>query len=83
MTKSEIFKSKFPKLKTTISFFTEDCEQLNFIDVPNDKIEFTTTTVLSCMCCIDFDQREESLSHIMDLMSDKEFEEICELQFRE
>jgi hypothetical protein len=83
MTKSEIFKSKFPKLKTTVDFFTEDCEQLNFIDVPNDRIEFTTTFTLSCMCCVDFDRREEPLSHIMDLMSDEEFKNICELQFRE
>jgi hypothetical protein len=81
MTKSEIFKSKFPELKTTISFFTEDCEQLNFIDVPNDIIEFTTTTTLSCMCCNDIDSREEPLSHIMDLMSDEEFDQFCGLQF--
>ena len=81
MTKSQIFKLKFPELKTTISFFTEDCEQLNFIDVPNDIIEFTTTTTLSCMCCTDFDQREEPLSHIMDLMSDEEFDQFCGLQF--
>ena len=81
MTKSETFKLHFPELKGVINFFTSDCEQINFIDVSNDIIEFTTTTTLSCMCCTDFDERQESLSHIMDLMSDEEFDEFCGLQF--
>lgn len=81
MTKSEIFKLKFPTLKGVVDFFTLDCEQINFIDVPNDRIEFTTTFTLSCKCCTDFDQREEPLSHVMDSMSDKEFEDFCNLQF--
>ena len=81
MTKSEIFKLKFPTLKGVVDFFTSDCEQINFIDVPNDRIEFTTTTTLSCMCCTDIDSREEPLSHIMDLMSDEEFDQFCGLQF--
>ena len=79
MTKSQIFKSKFPEFKGTVDFFTSDCEQVNFIDVPNDSVEFTTTFVLSCQCCSDWEQREESLSHIMDLMSDKEFQDLLEL----
>ena len=79
MTKSQIFKLKFPELKGVVNFFTQDCEQVNFIDVPNDSVEFTTTFILSCECCSDIDQREGSLSHIMDLMSDKEFEDLLEL----
>lgn len=79
MTKSEIFKSKFPEFKGVVNFFTSDCEQVNFIDVPNDTVEFTTSFVLSCQCCSDIDQREEPLSHIMDLMSDDEFENLLEL----
>ena len=79
MTKSQIFKSKFPEFKGVVDFFTSDCEQLNFIDVPNDTVEFTTTFTLSCQCCTDIDQREESLSHLMDDMSDSEFEELLEL----
>ena len=79
MTKSQIFKSKFPEFKGVINFFTSDCEQLNFLDVPNDTIEFTTTFTLSCGCCSDWNQNESDLSHIMDLMSDSEFEDLLEL----
>ena len=79
MTKSQIFKSKFPEFVGVVNFFTSDCEQLNFIDVPNDTVEFTTTFMLSCQCCSDIDQREESLSHIMDLMMDDEFEDLLKL----
>ena len=79
MTKSQIFKSKFPEFKGVVNFFTSDCEQVNFIDVPNDTVEFTTSFVLSCQCCSDSIQDEASLSHIMDLMTDDEFEDLLKL----
>ena len=79
MTKSQIFKSHFPEFKGVVNFFTSDCEQVNFIDVPNDSVEFTTTTVGSCGCCHEVHENEESLSHIMDLMMDEEFQELLSI----
>lgn len=79
MTKSEIFKSKFPEFVGVINFFTSDCEQVNFIDVPNNTVEFTTIFTLSCGCCSDWDQRVEPLSHIMDLMSEDEFQDLLSI----
>jgi hypothetical protein len=66
MTKSQIFKSKFPEFVGVVNFLTSDCEQVNFIDVPNDLIKFTTTLM----------SWENSLSHVMDFMSDDEFENL-------
>ena len=43
MTKSQIFKSQFPNFKGALNFFTFDDEQLNFIDVVSDTVEFTIT----------------------------------------
>jgi hypothetical protein len=79
MTKSERFKSKFPEFVGVVDFFTSDCEQVNFIDVPNGTVEFTTMFTLSCGCCSDSIQDEASLSHIMDLMSDDEFEDLLSI----
>lgn len=79
MTKSQIFKSKFPEFKGVVNFFTSDCEQVNFIDVPNNTVEFTTSSTASCGCCHEIDEREESLGHIMDLMMDEEFEDLLKL----
>ena len=77
MTKSEIFKDKFPGFKGVVDFYTTDSEQINFIDVDNDIVEFSVLVQLSCECCHDYEFREEGLSHIMDYMSDAEFEELC------
>jgi hypothetical protein len=79
MTKSEIFKLQFPNFKGVINFFTSDCEQLNFIDVETDTVEFTRTITASCGCCSDIEEREESLSFIMDGMMDDEFEDLLNL----
>ena len=48
MTKSEIFKSKFPDFCGTVGFFTEDCQMVNFIDVESDLVEFTTSATANC-----------------------------------
>jgi hypothetical protein len=76
MTNSQIFKLQFPEFKGVVDFFTSDCEQVNFIDVETDTVEFTITCTASCGCCSDIEQREESLSHIMDGMTDDEFQEL-------
>lgn len=76
MTKSQIFKSQFPNFIGIIDFFTSDCEQLNFINVEDDTVEFTKTCTASCGCCSEIEEREESLSFIMDGMTDDEFEDL-------
>ena len=77
MTKSEIFKDKFPGFKGVVDFYTTDSEQINFIDVDSDIVEFSVLVQLSCGCCHDYESREERLGYVMDYMSDGEFEELC------
>ena len=79
MTKSQIFKSQFPGFKEVFHFFTSDCEQINFIDVESDIVEFTTTCTASCGCCSEIEERVESLSFIMDGMTDDEFQDLLDL----
>ena len=79
MTKSQIFKSQFPNFIGVVNFFTSDCEQLNFIDVEEDTVEFTRTVSASCGCCSEIEEREESLSFIMDGMMDDEFQDLLNL----
>jgi len=76
MTKSQIFKSQFPEFIGVVNFFTSDCEQLNFINVEADTVEFTRTVTATCGCCSDIEEREESLSFIMDNMTDDEFQDL-------
>jgi hypothetical protein len=79
MTKSQIFESQFPNFIGVVNFFTSDCEQLNFIDVQKDVVEFTTTDTAECGCCSEIEEREESLSFIMDGMMDDEFQDLLNL----
>jgi hypothetical protein len=76
MTRSQIFKSQFPNFIGVVNFFTSDCEQLNFINVEDNLVEFTRTVVASCGCCSEIVEREESLSFIMDGMTDDEFQDL-------
>ena len=76
MTKSQIFKSQFPNFVGAVNFFTSDCERLNFINVQANSIEFTRTVRASCDCCSEIEEREESLSFIMDGMTDDEFQDL-------
>lgn len=76
MTKSQIFKSQFPNFVGAVRFFTSDCEQLNFINVQANSVEFTKTITASCDCCSEIEEREESLGFVMDLMTDDEFQDL-------
>ena len=76
MTKSQIFKSQFPNFVGAVRFFTSDCEQLNFINVQANSVEFTKTVRASCDCCSKIEEREESLSFVMDRMMDDEFQDL-------
>jgi hypothetical protein len=78
MKKSEIFKSKFPEFVGAVDFYTSDCEQLNFIDVESDIVEYIISVVKSCECCSEYEFQTSKLNHIMDYMSDVEFEELCD-----
>ncbi len=77
MTKSDIFKDKFPGFKGVVDFYTTDGEQINFIDVDGDMVEFTVAVDLYCGCCYDYESREERLGYVMDYMLEGEFEELC------
>jgi hypothetical protein len=79
MTKSQIFKSQFPGFIGVVNFFTSDCEQINFIDVESDIVEFTTTCTASCGCCSEIEENVDSLSFIMDGMTDDEFQDLLDL----
>jgi len=78
MTKSQIFKTKFPEFKGVVNFYTLGNEQINFIDVATDKVEYTYTYTMQCGCCVDRESDVESLSYIMDDMGNTEFGELCD-----
>ena len=79
MTKSEIFKSKFPDFKGTVGFFTDDCQMVNFIDVESDLVEFTTSVSMSCLCCSETESHSVTLSEMFDDMSDRDFEDFIKM----
>jgi len=77
MTKSQIFKSQFPNFKGALNFFTFDDEQLNFIDVVSDTVEFTITKRKAMqhpeLWYSETEVRVRPLSFIMDGMTNDEF----------
>ena len=78
MTKSQIFKSQFPNFKGALNFFTDDCEQLNFIDVVSDTVEFTRAITSLCWYS-ETEVRVEPLSFIMDGMTNDEFQDLLSM----
>ena len=78
MTKSEIFKDKFPEFKGVVNFKTIDNDQINFIDVEANRVEYTYTYVMNCGCCTDVESDVETLGFMLEIMEDGEFEELCE-----
>jgi hypothetical protein len=77
MTKSEIFKDKFPEFKGVVNFNTISNDQINFIDVEANRVEYTYIYVMNCGCCVDIESDVETLEFMLDDMSDGEFEELC------
>ncbi len=77
MKNSEKFKKQFPDFQGVIDYYTDDAEQLNFIDVQADEVDYTTTVQLSCGCCHDSISDTETLSYIMDGMRDRDFKMLC------
>jgi len=74
MTNVEKFKSQFPNFSGVVNLFTDDCQQVNFIDTDTDLIDFTTTFTARCGCCIDTEQQSEDLSDFLNGLSDNDFE---------
>ena len=74
MNKALQFKNQFPEFCGVVNFFTDDCEQVNFIDVESNLVEFTTTVTAQCGCCSEIETHSESLIYFLELMSDEDFE---------
>jgi hypothetical protein len=74
MTKASQFKNQFPEFCGVVNFFTDDCEQVNWIDVESDLVEFTTSVTASCGCCSDIESHSASLDEFFEFMSDEDFE---------
>jgi len=77
MTKLETFKDKFPGFKGAVNFKNLDNDQINFIDVEANRVEYTYTYVMNCGCCTDVESDVETLGFMLEIMEDGEFEELC------
>jgi hypothetical protein len=74
MTNVEKLKSQFPNFSGVVNLFTDDCQQVNFIDTDTDLVDFTTTFTARCGCCSDIEQQSENLSDFLNRLSDNDFE---------
>jgi hypothetical protein len=74
MTKVEKFKSQFPNFSGQVNLFTDDCQQVNFIDVDTDTVEFTTTSTARCWCCSYCESHTIDLGEFLNELSDDDFE---------
>ena len=74
MTNVEKFKSQFPNFSGVVNLFTDNCQQVNFIDTDTDLVDFTTTFTARCGCCSDTEQQSEDLSDFLNGLSDNDFE---------
>ena len=83
MEKSQIFKSKFPEFIGAVEAYKYDnygdtSEIINFISVPGNYANYTYYFTAECGCCSDSDTDTELLAHVLDDMSDTEFNELCD-----
>jgi hypothetical protein len=78
MTKVKTFKAKFPDFIGAVDFFTFDCEQVNFINVEDSFVEYTTTISARCGCCSDIEEHIASLDEFFEFMADEDFDLLCE-----
>ena len=69
-------KQIFPDFIGAVTFFTEDYEQVNFISLETNSVEYTKTVTASCGCCSDIEEREANLDWFVDCLSDSDFEEL-------
>ena len=73
MTNVEKFKSQFPNFSGQVNLFTDDCQQVNFIDTDTDTVDFTTTFTASCGCCPDSTSHTIDLGEFLNTLSDDDF----------
>jgi hypothetical protein len=83
MKKSDEFKNKFGEFKGEVYFeilnkYGQLSEVIEFIDVPEDRIETTYYFVAECGCCTDSDKDTDSFKDYVDFMEDIEFKGLCE-----
>ena len=78
MSKHQQFVEKFPQFCGPIEFFTDDAEQVHFICVETDVVEFTVTVTARCGCCGEIESRERTLEEFFEFMSDSDFAELTE-----
>ena len=83
VTKSQIFKSKFPEFIGNVdaykyNHYDDTSEIITHINVPDNRAHYTYYFTAECGCCSDSDTDSDLLAHVLDDMSDKEFNELCE-----
>jgi len=78
VSQSQQFKTLFSDLTTTLHFFTDDCQMVNFIDTESDLVEFTTTVTARCGCCSDSESHSQDMESFMDSLSESDFELLVE-----
>ena len=67
---------EFKLIKGPINFYTSNNEQLNFIDIRNNRIEYTTTVASTqCNCCTEIESHIAELDEIFDWIGEEEFDE--------
>ena len=76
MKKLDRIKSINDEFVGVVDIFTQDCKQINFIDVENNIIEFTTTTFSHCSPFNEIEQFEEDLSKFIEDMDEDDFIEL-------
>jgi len=70
-----ILKQHFPDFVGSVNFFTEDCDQVNFISIETNTVEFTKTVTARCGCCSDIEEHEADLDWFVNCLSESDFEE--------
>ena len=70
----EKFKSQFPNFSGQVNLFTDDCQQVNFIDTDTDTVDFTITITARCGCCSDTESHTEDVSEFLNGLSDDDFD---------
>ena len=74
MTNIEKFKSQFPNFSGQVNLFTDDCQQVNFIDTDTDTVDFTSTITARCGCCPDTESHTIDLGEFLNTLSDDDFD---------
>jgi hypothetical protein len=82
-TKSQIFKSKFPEFIGDVEVYKYDqygdtSDIITHINVPGNWAGYRFYFTAECGCCTDSDTDSDLLAHVLDDLSDNEFDELCD-----